>query len=201
MSLHITLGCMYASKTTSLIHKYNTLKNAIVLDYDTERQDKFYEGELVNHNGVTIPCIKCSKLYDVLDIYKKRGNFQISHEFDPLNDFHLSTEMNETRNALLNTRHIMINEAQFYPDLVEFVKQFMSKHMNKNIYVYGLDGDFKQEKIGFILDIIPLCDSVQKLKANCACGESAIFSKRLSEETDQYQPNAQYIPVCRKCLS
>ena len=95
MSLHITLGCMYASKTTSLIHKYNTLKNVIVLDYDTERQDKFYEGELVNHNGVRIPCIKCSKLYDVLDIYKKRGNFQISHEFDPLNDFHLSTEMNE----------------------------------------------------------------------------------------------------------
>lgn len=201
MSLHITLGCMYASKTTSLIHKYNTLKNVIVLDYDTERQDKFYKGELVNHNGVTIPCIKCSKLYDVLDIYKKRGNFQISHEFDPLNDFQLSTEMNDTRNAVLNARHIMINEAQFFPDLVEFVKEFMSKHMNKNIYVYGLDGDFKQEKIGFILDIIPLCDSVQKLKANCACGEPAIFSKRLSEETDQYQPNAQYIPVCRKCLS
>jgi thymidine kinase len=68
MSLHITLGCMYASKTTSLIQKYNTLKNVIVLDYDTERQDKFYEGQLINHNGVTIPCIKCSNLYDVLDI-------------------------------------------------------------------------------------------------------------------------------------
>ena len=201
MSLHITLGCMYASKTTSLIQKYNTLENAlhnvIVLDYDTERQDKFYESELENHNGICIPCIKCSKLYDVLDIYKKRGNFQISHEFDHNNDFALSQEMYQTRNALLNANFILINEAQFYPDLVEFVKEFK----NKNIYVYGLDGDFKQEKIGHILDIIPLCDSVQKLKANCACGEKAIFSKRLSEETDQYQPNAQYIPVCRKCLS
>jgi thymidine kinase len=132
---------MYASKTTSLIHKYNTLKNVIVLDYDTERQDKFYEGELVNHNGVTIPCIKCSKLYDVLDIYKKRGNFQISHEFDPLNDFRLSTEMNETRNAVLNARHIMINEAQFYPDLVQFVKEFGYK----NIYVY-ICVKFKKKK-------------------------------------------------------
>ena len=197
MSLHITLGCMYASKTTALIRKYNTLHDVIVLDYDTERQDKFYEGTLVNHNGVEIPCIKCSKLHDVLDIYKKRGNFQISHEFDPLNDFELSREMHETRDKLLNARHIMINEAQFYPDLVEFVKEFS----NKNIYVYGLDGDFKQEKIGNILDIIPLCDTVQKLKANCECGELAIFSKRLGEETDQYLPNAQYIPVCRKCLN
>jgi thymidine kinase len=90
----------------------------------------------------------------------------------------------------------MINEAQFYPDLVEFVKEFS----NKNIYVYGLDGDFKQDKIGQILDIIPLCDTVTKLKARCHCGESAIFSKRLSQEKDQYQPNAQYIPVCRKCI-
>ena len=197
MSLHITLGCMYASKTTSLIQKYNTLKNVIVLDYDTDRQDKFYEGELVNHNGITIPCIKCSKLYDLLDIYKKRGNFQMSHEFDPLNDFALSREMHDTRDKLLNARHIMINEAQFYPDLVKFVKEFG----HKNIYVYGLDGDFKQEKIGYILDLIPLCDTVTKLRATCACGEPAIFSKRLGVETEQYLPNAQYIPVCRKCLN
>jgi thymidine kinase len=200
MSLHITLGCMYASKTSSLIQKYNTFRfnrlNVIVLDYDTQRNPKYYDDELENHNGVKIPCIKCSKLMDLLNIYKKRGNFQISHEFDPLNDFALSQEMNETRDALLNAEYIMINEAQFYPDLVEFVKHFKTK----NIYVYGLDGDFKQEKIGQILDIIPLCDSVRKLKAVCACGEPAIFSKRLSDETEQYQPNAQYLPVCRKCI-
>ena len=197
MSLHITLGCMYASKTTSLMNRYNILKNEpiFVIDYDTERQDKYYEGELMNNNGIKIPCMKCSKLYDLFDIYKKRGNFQISHEFDPLNDFETSIEMYETLNALLNAQHVLINEAQFFPDLIEFVKEFV----NKNIYVYGLDGDFKQEKIGHILDIIPLCDTVTKLKAICECGQPAIFSKRLSEEMDQYQPNAQYVPVCRKC--
>jgi len=199
MSLHITLGCMYASKTSSLIQKYNGLKNLnetiLVVDYDTERQDKFYEGELVNHNGISIPCIKCSKLYHLLDIYKKRGNFQISHEFDPLNDFAASREMNATRDALFNARHIMINEAQFFPDLFEFVNEYSQR----NIYIYGLDGDFKQQKIGYILDLIPLCDTVTKLRANCACGQPAIFSKILSESTEQYQPNAQYIPVCRKC--
>ncbi len=104
--------------------------------------------------------------------------------------------MHATRDAFFNARHIMINEAQFYPDLVEFVNEFS----HKNIYIYGLDGDFKQQKIGYILDLIPLCDTVQKLKANCECGELAIFSKRLGTETEQYLPNAQYIPVCRKCL-
>ena len=197
MSLHITVGCMYSSKTTSLINKYNILKNndVVVLDYDTERENKCYDGVLVNHNGDSIPCIKCSQLYDVLDIYKKRGNFQISHEFDPLNDFAASEEMHETKNAVLKARHIMINEAQFFPDLVSFVRKFLNKH----IYIYGLDGDFKQEKIGYILDLVPLCDSIQKLKAVCNCGEPAIFSKRLSGEKDQYLPNAQYIPICRKC--
>jgi ribosomal protein S12 methylthiotransferase len=66
--------------------------------------------------------------YYGLDIYKKRGNFQISHEFDPLNDFGLSTEMHETRNALLNAEFILINEAQFYPDLVEFVFAYLLQH-------------------------------------------------------------------------
>ena len=177
MSLHITVGCMYSSKTTTLINKYNILKNdVVVLDYDTHRENKCYDGVLVNHNGSSIPCIKCSNLYDVLDIYKKRGNFQISHEFDPLNDFAASEEMNETRNSVLRAHHILINEAQFFPDLVSFVKEFL----NKNIYIYGLDGDFKQEKIGYILDLVPLCDSIQKLKAVCDCGEPAIFSKRIS---------------------
>jgi len=189
---------MYASKTSSLIKKYNILKHegVIILDYDTSRGDKFYEGKMMNHDGISLSCIKCSKLFDVLDVYKKRGNFQISHEFDPVNDYELSREMHETRDALFSARHIMINEAQFYPDLIDFVKEFNYK----NIHVYGLDGDFKQEKIGQILDIIPLCDSVEKLKAKCVCGEPAIFSKRLSNETDQYQPNAYYVPVCRRCL-
>ena len=55
--------------------------------------------------------------------------------------------MYETKNSILNASSIFINEAQFYPDLVDFVKHFMK---TKNIYVYGLDGDFKQEKIGHI---------------------------------------------------
>lgn len=200
MAVHITLGCMYASKTTSLIEKTKDIKleleSFVVLDYDTERNELVYDGILTNHEGVSIPCIKCSNLYDVLDIYKVKNNFQFSHEFDFRDDYIASPEMYETRNRVLKARTILINEAQFYPDLVEFVKEFHTK----TFYVYGLDGDFKQNKIGNILDLIPLCDSVTKLTARCSCSKPAIFSKRLSDETDQYQPNAKYIPVCRNCL-
>ena len=201
MSLHLIVGCMYASKTTSLIQKYNESKdkkiNIMVIDYDTGNQDKYYESTLKNHIRDEIPCIKCNKLNDIMNIYKKRGNFQISHEFEHHSDFITSSEMYETVNNLLNSKIILINEAQFFPDLIPFVKNMLKK--GKEIYVYGLDGDFKQERIGFILDLVPLCDSIIKLKAECICGNPAIFSKRISAEIEQYQPNAAYIPICRKC--
>lgn len=202
MALHITLGCMYASKTTSLITKYESLKSSgvdvVVIDYDINKENKCYKGMLSNHDGIMIPCIKAVVLYDVLDIYKMRGNFQMSHEYDHNYDFITSPELYEVKNAVTTCQVIMINEAQFYDDLFPFVKQFLKK--NKEIYIYGLDGDFKQEKIGYILDLIPLCDSVQKLKAECSlCKMPAIFSHRVSGETNQYQPYAKYISLCRKC--
>jgi thymidine kinase len=93
---------------------------------------------------------------------------------------------------------ILINEAQFFNGLIEFVNKCI--HDNKTIYIYGLDGDFKQNKFGEILDLIPLCDTYEKLYAKCKCGYNASFSKRLSDNKSQFLPNDKYIPVCRNCL-
>ena len=74
---------------------------------------------------------------------------------------------------------ICINEAQFFEHLLLFCKKLLEK--NKTIYICGLDGDFKQNKFGEILDLIPLCDSVTKLHAYCAIckdGTHANFTKR-----------------------
>ena len=94
---------------------------------------------------------------------------------------------------------ILINEAQFFKDLERFVKQALL--IKKDVYVYGLDGDFKQEKFGFILDLIPYCDTLTKLYAKCKCGANANFTKRLSVNETQYAPDDVYLPVCRSCLS
>ena len=52
----------------------------------------------------------------------------------------------------------------------------------------GLDGDFRREPFGEILQCIPLCDSVVKLSAMCMIskdGTPGIFSKRIVDNTNQ----------------
>ena len=105
---------------------------------------------------------------------------------------------------LLNeTRSFIINEGQFFEDLYEVVDILVNKY-NKIVYVGGLDGDYKMKKFGNILDLIPICDSVEKLTAICSsCKSTAAFTKRITEEDEQLLIGSsdKYIPVCRKCHS
>ncbi|KAJ2999435.1 hypothetical protein HDV02_002920 [Globomyces sp. JEL0801] len=75
---------------------------------------------------------------------------------------------------------IFIEEGQFFPDLLEFVKVAVDQDC-KTLIVCGLDGDFQRQPIGQMLDLIPLADSVDKLKALCAIcknGTEGLFSLR-----------------------
>jgi thymidine kinase len=96
---------------------------------------------------------------------------------------------------------ILINEAQFFQDLKPVVFGMLTK--NKKVYLSGLDGDFKREKFGSLLDLIPLCDKVTKLSSLCGIckdGTPGIFSLRLTNEEQQKLIGSDnYIPVCRKC--
>ena len=98
---------------------------------------------------------------------------------------------------------ICINEAQFFENLVSFCKGALQK--NKTIYACGLDGDYKQEKFGEILDLIPLCNSITKLHAFCTIckdGTHAHFTKRITDNEQQKLIGTdEYIPVCFKHLS
>ena len=51
---------------------------------------------------------------------------------------------------------ICINEAQFFRGLKDYCVKAVSS--GKIVYVSGLDGDFKQQNFGEILDLIPYCD-------------------------------------------
>jgi len=113
----------------------------------------------------------------------------------------------------LNYDVIGIDEAQFFPNLYEYINDWVE---NKGIHVrvVGLDGDFKKEKFGQILDIIPLCDEVVKLNAICKlCLDelsqmnykgnimsiTAPFTKRIGSNLEQKEIGGydKYIPVCR----
>jgi thymidine kinase len=83
---------------------------------------------------------------------------------------------------------------------MEVVRLLVRDH-NKSVYVGGLDGDYKMNKFGQILDLIPLCDKIEKLHAICSmCKKPAPFTKRLTNETEQTVIGSDnYIPVCRAC--
>jgi thymidine kinase len=76
---------------------------------------------------------------------------------------------------------------------------------NKVVYVCGLDGDFERKKFGEILDLIPLCDKVNKLTSLCSIckdGTPALFSMRTTNEKEQTVIGSNnYLPVCRMCYN
>lgn len=98
---------------------------------------------------------------------------------------------------------IAIDEAQFFVGLRQFVKKALGH--DKTVLLTGLDGDYKQEKIGEILDCVPLADKVFKLTAmcmECMDGTHGPFTKRIvnSDKVELVGGKEMYMAVCRKHL-
>lgn len=98
---------------------------------------------------------------------------------------------------------ILINEGQFFEDIVPWVKD-MVDNKSKKVYICGLDGDYKRARFGSLLDLIPFCDKVTKLSAlcgSCKDGTEAIFTHRVTSSKEQVLIGEKdhYLPVCRKC--
>jgi thymidine kinase len=93
---------------------------------------------------------------------------------------------------------VYINEAQFFPDLMEFIREYES---TLDIYLFGLDGDYLREPFGQLHLAISYCDTLIKLRGTCArCKRPSSFSKRITQDTEQMlMDETAYIPVCRKC--
>jgi thymidine kinase len=161
---------MFSGKTTKLLELYSNYKHIPVAVINHSFDKRYDETMLSTHDRKMIPCIQASKLMDMWPSIKESDV-------------------------------ILINEGQFFDDLYEGVEHMLNH--KKRVYVAGLDGDFKRKRIGQILDLVPLCDKVTKLNSICRfCenGKPAIFSKRLSRETEQTVIGSDnYIPLCREC--
>jgi len=96
---------------------------------------------------------------------------------------------------------IAIDEGQFFPDIEKFIKKW--EQTDKSMYICGLDGNYKRGKIGHLLDIIPLCNTVVKLNAlctECKNGNKAPFTNRKKHpSTDEVLigDKEQYSSLCR----
>jgi thymidine kinase len=95
---------------------------------------------------------------------------------------------------------IIIEEAQFYEDLVLFVK-WAVETAKKDVVVVGLDGDYERKAFGQVLDCIPLADKVTKLTALCMCSKPAPFTKRKESMSSKVYIGGSeaYVPQCREC--
>lgn len=100
---------------------------------------------------------------------------------------------------------ILINEGQFFKDLNQNVRRWCDD-MKKIVVVSGLDGDYLRGKFGEILDLIPDCDELIKLKALCSLcrdGTDAPFTWKTKDNSIDKDDVVdigvdKYIPLCRK---
>ena len=189
--LELFIGPMFSGKTSKLVEIYKQcLFCSIPVAVINHSIDTRYHNNLLStHDKVMIPCIQTNKLKDIW-------------QYDEtINESDIILPYIDDSIKLINADVIIINEGQFFEDLLPAVEH-MLKH-NKKIYVGGLDGDFERKKFGQILDIIPLCDKVTKMTSLCGIcknGTHGIFSKRISSEKEQTVVGSDnYIPVCRSC--
>ena len=151
--LKIVIGCMFSGKTTYIINecrKWQRLgKRALIINYAL---DKRYsdEDKVMSHDKIGIDCLMMENL-----------------TFDRLE-----------RSSVHTYDIVLINEGQFFPNLKDQVK-YLVDDLKKIVVVSGLDGDFLRGRFGEILDLIPDCDELIKLKAycpKCSNGTEAIFT-------------------------
>lgn len=177
--IHVIFGPMFAGKTTALLERIaeEEAKGKTVTLVKSSKDCRYSEDKIVSHDGTARQCTSVLCLEDLRGV--------IGEE------------------KWTNTDVIAIDEAQFIPDLVSFCVAVADEH-NKKVIVAGLDGDFKRGRFGEILDLLPLCDSVTKLTAQCGICSSrpALFSLRtiLGESTQELVGGSDaYKPACRAC--
>jgi thymidine kinase len=189
--LELIIGPMFSGKTSEILQIYKKCKfcNIPVIIINHTIDQRYHDTLISSHDKITAPCIQATKLNDV---WSDNGFNESCNNSDKF-----------AYKLLRSSDVILINEGQFFSDLYEVVIDMLNNH--KKVYICGLDGDFGRKKFGSILDLIPLCDNVRKLTSLCSLckdGTPAIFSRRLTNETEQTVVGSDnYIPVCRKCYS
>lgn len=176
-NIQLIIGCMFSGKSTELIRRVNTYKsvNKEIILINNSL-DIRTSNFIETHDKTKMDAIKTDKLLDLIKTLN----------FDKIDV-------------------IAIDEAQFFPDLYEFL--IYIENFSLIVIVAGLDGDYKREKFGQILDCIPISNSITKLTALCQfpiennskCAKRAVFSKRLNNDENQVSIGSsdKYIPVCR----
>lgn len=174
MSIELILGCMFASKTSMLLQQYKhyKIKNKKCLLVKYSEDTRYSSTGIATHDMQIYEC-------DVVST-KKLGD--------------INTDI------INNVEVILIDEGQFYSDIVEFSEQFAN--MGKIIIISALDGTFEREPFGHVLELIPKAEKVHKYRAICEkCHKKASFTKRITTDSEVELIGGAdcYQSMCRQC--
>lgn len=192
MSLYIRIGPMFAGKTSWLNGTLNKLHD--IFNYNTIKIVHIDDTRYDNVNGSCHSNNEINEMITVIKTKKCMDIVDITDKYDIIG----------------------IDESNFFDDLKIFVLDAINK--NKEVYVVGLDGDYKNNKFGQILELIPYSDETIKINAICQkcidCNRHnlliekrinivAPFSKKIINSDEQKQIGGKdvYIPVCRYHLN
>ena len=173
--LQLVIGPMYSGKTSHIIELKNQyeLCNINYIIINYKEDNRYHDKYMATHDKKFSSCLNSLTLKEII-------NEENLNKYDVF----------------------MINEAQFFPDLDEYVKLLVEKY-NKTVHVCGLDGDFERKGFENIINLIPFADEIIKKHAlcvKCKNGNHAIFSHRLTNESERKVIGSEnYIPLCRKC--
>ena len=186
--LEMIIGPMFSGKTSRILEIYRKetycKSKVYVINHSI---DKRYgeSNELINHNQEKIPCQSYTLISDFINVINKENN--------------ISNKNSNSQNTV-----VLVNEGQFFDDIKKGIISLVEDY-KFDVYVCGLDGDFKRDTFGDFLTLIPYCDKVVKLKAlcyECRNGKYAPFSHRvIKDNSEQIKVGSieTYIPLCRKC--
>lgn len=184
--LNIVIGPMMAGKTDNIISVYNKWKfmnkKILIVNHSFDLARNGNKSIIETHNKFQLPALICNQLKEL-----------------------------ETNEQFQESDIVIIDESQFFDDLYEFITKYVSDiEQNKTFFVYGLSGDRFGEKIGQILDLIPIADSITHLTGYCSfCKDGTIapftFKKevKIQKETEEFITpqisvgRENYFPVCR----
>jgi thymidine kinase len=168
---------MFAGKTTALIQRCREAQAAgrkVLVLKSAKDATRYASHALATHDGATLPC-------------------HITHSL-----LHVHLDLGA---LFAEASMVAIDEGQFFPDLLEFVHLAADK-LHKTVVIAALDGDFKRQRFGQVLDVLPMADVVHKLHARCyapGCTHPAVFSMRTSADASQELVGGRdlYVAACR----
>jgi thymidine kinase len=178
MSVTLIYGPMFSGKTTKLIELYREIiaknKNCVAINYELDT--RYGKNKIISHDGLAIDC------YSITD----------------LDDF---IKNSTTQELIANADYIFINEAQFFETIHASVS-YLNETLKKNVIVCGLDLDYKRQKFGTMMELLPKSNTIFKMTGKCVkCNGASCYSHRIVKNS-YFQiliGTSEYIPLCEAC--